>query len=431
MYLYCMKKNNPGSSDPLRRKAETRLKNAQKKAPDLSDPEEIMKLLQELQVHQIELELQNDELQQALQALEDSNIRYFELYNLAPVGYCTLSEKGVILEANLTAAGILGVTLKTLAGRSFTSFILPEDQDIFYHHRKLLFESGEPQLCELRLLKKPSGYLWARLEAGVAKDPSGLPVCRVVLSDITRFKEAEEEIHQKNEQLQEINRQKDKFFSIISHDLRSPFNSLLGFTQLLAEELQDMSQDEIQRIANALQRSAINLYNLIGNLLEWSRMQRGVVEFNPEEIPLIDLVNHSLETLTDLAKQKNLEIRVLVPGDLMVKVDVAMIESTLRNLISNALKFSSRGGQIQISALMSQPGFIKLVVTDTGIGIRPEFLANLFHLTEHPSSQGTEGEPGTGLGLLLCKEFVEKHGGTIRAESEEGVGSTFTITIPV
>ncbi len=392
--------------------------------------EEIRSILHELQVHQIELEMQNEELHRTLDELEESNLRYFELYNLAPVGYCTLSDKGVILEANLTAASLLGISKSALVRKSITSFIHPGDQDIYYQHRNRLFKSGEPQSCELRLLEKSHDVFWARLEATATRDREGMPVCRIALTNITGLKQAEEEVIRKNEQLEEINRQKDKFFSIIAHDLRSPFNSFLGFTRILAEELHEMTEEEIQKIANAMQRSATNLYNLLGNLLDWSRMQRGVMEFNPEIQPLSDVVKASVASLSELAKQKDMEIHIEVPEDVVVKVDPSMIESTLRNLISNALKFSQRGGKIQLSASKGSSNTVELAVTDQGIGMSRESLGNLFNLTKHPTQKGTEGEPSTGLGLLLCKEFVEKHGGTIQAESEEGKGSRFGITLP-
>ncbi|MBE0647008.1 MAG: PAS domain-containing sensor histidine kinase [Bacteroidales bacterium] len=393
-------------------------------------PEDVKKLLHELRVHQIELEMQNEELQRAMDELEDSNMRYFDLYNMAPVGYCTLSDQGVILEANLTATELLGVSRNALTRKSLTSFVLPDDQDIFYQHRKRLFETNEPQSCELRIMKKGTGYFWANLEATTARDQDGNPVCRITLNDITGLKKAEEEINLRNEQLQENNKQKDKFFSIVAHDLRSPFNSFLGFTKLLAEELHEMSEEDIQKIANALQKSATNLYNLLSNLLAWSRMQQGVMEFNPATSSLTTIVQKATDSFSDQALQKGLVLQFEAPEDLQVFVDEPMIESTLRNLISNAVKFTSRGGEVHISARRASNNSIEVSVSDTGTGMNPESLRNLFSLTEHPTQKGTEGEPSTGLGLLLCKEFVEKHGGTIRAESEVGVGSTFRITLP-
>ncbi len=164
-------------------------------------PEENRQTLHELRVHQIELELQNEELRRAQVELDASRARYFDLYDLAPVGYCTLSEQGVILEANLTAAGLLGVARGELVKQPLPRFILPEDQDIYYLHRKQLFETGGPQAYELRMMKKDSTRFWARLDATAAQDVDGIPVCRLVLSDITDRKRTEAAVKTQNERL--------------------------------------------------------------------------------------------------------------------------------------------------------------------------------------------------------------------------------------
>ncbi|MBN1196499.1 MAG: PAS domain-containing protein, partial [Candidatus Aminicenantes bacterium] len=186
----------------LRRKAEAfARKQVDRASQDIASlsPEEIGKILHELRVHQIELEMQNEELRTAQAEIEKMRARYFDLYDMAPVGYITVSEKGLILEANLTAASLLGVNRSELPKRPLTRFILKEDQDIYYLHRKELFESGEPQLCELRLAGPDGAAFWARLQATFAKGPDGEPLCRVTISDISEYKQAEEELRKSEE----------------------------------------------------------------------------------------------------------------------------------------------------------------------------------------------------------------------------------------
>lgn len=243
--------------------------------------------------------------------------------------------------------------------------------------------------------------------------------------------QAETKIKFKNEELLKLNSEKDRFFSIISHDLRSPLSSFLCLTKIFAEELPEMKQEEIQEIANSLRESAISVFSLIEDLLEWSRMQRGLIEFKPEPVPLFDVISKSVESLSEIASLKNQKIQLQVPEDLFVKVDLTMLESTLRNLLSNAIKFSFRGGQILITARLTQNNFVETSITDNGIGISSDLISKLFRIDRQTGRNGTEGEPSTGLGLLLCKEFVEKNGGNIRVESIEGKGSTFSFTLPV
>ncbi|MEI6577429.1 MAG: HAMP domain-containing sensor histidine kinase [Bacteroidota bacterium] len=224
--------------------------------------------------------------------------------------------------------------------------------------------------------------------------------------------------------------EKDKFFSIIAHDLRSPLTTFLGFTQLLEAELDTMTLKEIQLIAKSMRSSATNLFNLLGNLLEWSRMKRGVTPFFPDTLFLLDTISGGLQTIADSALQKTIAVQYDIPGDLQVFADQFMLTSTVRNLVSNAVKFTKPGGTISISANSSTANWVTMFIKDTGIGMDQETLSKLFQLDGQINRIGTEGELSTGLGLLLCKEFVEKHGGSLWAESEEEIGSTFCFTLP-
>jgi PAS domain S-box-containing protein len=242
-------------------------------------------------------------------------------------------------------------------------------------------------------------------------------------------KKAEEEIKLKNELLQIINAEKDKFFSIVAHDLRGPLSAFVMATQILTEQIQTMDIEEIREIAMSMKTSATNIYSLLENLLEWSRLRRGGMDFIPEIINLKKSVSACIDILSESAVKKRIGIENAIPDNLVIFADNHMFDTVVRNLISNAIKFTSPGGKVRVSAELKDENLIEVKISDTGIGMSPTLKNKLFHLSEKTSRQGTEGEPSSGLGLLLSKEFIEKHGGKIWAESEEGVGSTFYFTI--
>lgn len=236
-------------------------------------------------------------------------------------------------------------------------------------------------------------------------------------------------ITEKNEQLALANAEKDKFFSIIAHDLRTPFNAFLGFSELMADESFEVTLDEMKSYAKDIRKSAYLLFELLENLLEWSRLQRNMIQMEQLEYPLLRLAHQSVDTLHENAEKKQITISILFDHTIKVLADEKMIQSVLRNLISNAIKFTNKGGNITISAINIEHGLIEIKVQDTGIGISEKDLPKLFRIDESLKTTGTDGEPSIGLGLILCKEFVEKHGGKIWAESEVGKGSAFYFTL--
>jgi PAS domain S-box-containing protein len=249
--------------------------------------------------------------------------------------------------------------------------------------------------------------------------------------DITKHKLAEEEIKLKNELLLTTNAEKDKFFSIIAHDLRGPLSSFLSATEILSEDIQTLGTQEIKEITLSMKESAKNIYTLLENLLEWSRLRRGGLAFDPEKLNLKEKVSDCVDVLSETAKKKKVEIVISLAEETVAFVDNHMFDSILRNLVSNAIKFTNVGGKIRVEALSNNNNhFIEVKVSDSGIGIPLELKSKLFLLSEKTSRPGTNGEMSTGLGLLLCKEFIEKHGGKIWVESEVGKGSSFYFTIP-
>jgi signal transduction histidine kinase/ligand-binding sensor domain-containing protein len=233
-----------------------------------------------------------------------------------------------------------------------------------------------------------------------------------------------------NLELNELNASKDKFFSIIAHDLKTPFNTIIGFSNILKEEIGSGEIRKLEESAEIINTSAVQTLRLLENLLEWANSQRGKINFNPLSFNLSQLIQEEFLMINDMASGKNIELRSLIPDSLTVLADKNMIRTVLRNLITNALKFTHKNGLVEVSSITSLK-HLEIAVSDNGIGISQESIAKLFRIDSNLSTRGTENEKGTGLGLILCKEFVEKHGGTIWVESNEGEGSTFKFTLPI
>lgn len=237
-------------------------------------------------------------------------------------------------------------------------------------------------------------------------------------------------LREQSKELQELNASKDKFFSIIAHDLRGPLGGFMGLSELIADESQPLTSDEKQDMTRVLTQSARNIYNLLENLLEWSQMQQGHTAFKPQITGLEKLVTDCIKLLSEVSRRKDISIALDIDKDQVVFADTNMFQSVIRNLVSNAIKFTPKGGKVMITADLTENNTSVITVKDTGIGMKNEMVSNLFRINVNNSRPGTDGENSTGLGLLLCKEFVERHGGEIWVESEEGKGSLFCFAIP-
>ena len=239
-----------------------------------------------------------------------------------------------------------------------------------------------------------------------------------------------EEINLKSQELEKANMAKDKFFSILAHDLRNPFNSILGSLEILNNEYESLSDSERKQFIDLINKSAASTNELLANLLEWSMIQRGRIYFDRKENNLSALIMESVNIHQNLAINKEIEIQNLVHEQLMAFFDKKSISVTINNLINNAIKFTQNQGKVTISAEKND-GYIHIAVKDTGVGISPDRLSSLFKIEETKSTPGTGAEPGSGLGLILCKEFVEKNNGHITVSSEVGKGSCFELSLPL
>lgn len=238
-----------------------------------------------------------------------------------------------------------------------------------------------------------------------------------------------EKIEEKKKELEELNATKDKFFSIIAHDLKNPFNTVIGLSELLLYRYEYYDDEKIKEFIEQINNFSSNAYNLLDNLLQWARSQTGRIKVKPSDIDIEKLIQENISLLQDNAKQKHIDLHAEMDKELYCYADSNMVNTVIRNLISNAIKFTPKNGNVIIKAEEKKEN-VKVSVTDNGVGIDKEDIPKLFNLTTNFSSEGTDSEQGTGLGLILCKEFIEKNNGEIWVDSKKGEGSSFIFTLP-
>jgi signal transduction histidine kinase len=250
---------------------------------------------------------------------------------------------------------------------------------------------------------------------------------------------SEEALKLSETRFREANATKDKFFSILSHDLKSPFAAIMGIAEILEKEYDILKENDRINLIKELGKATRNTYTLLQELLTWSQSQRGLLNFDPRPFDLRELCNESIDIVNVAANTKSISLEIEINQGVMVNVDHNMVTTIFRNLLSNAIKFTQEGGKIQlhhkIEPLRQDNGqthkMVSVIVTDNGIGISEDDIGKLLKIDEKFKNQGTNKESGTGMGLMICKEFVEKHGGKISIESEEGKGSSFGFTVPL
>ncbi|GEL10569.1 hypothetical protein FGL01_13080 [Flavobacterium glycines] len=234
---------------------------------------------------------------------------------------------------------------------------------------------------------------------------------------------------EKEKQIKKLLDDKNQFFSIIAHDLKGPFNGIIGLSELLLEKDNELDNKETNEFIELIHQSSKNTFSLLDNLLTWAQSQTGSLEFNPKKTEISTITDKTIHLLANIAKSKNICIQSEIDKNQHIIADSNMLETVFRNLISNAIKFTENNGKVIIS-MKKEHNQIVFSVQDNGTGIAPEKIANLFGINEKNNTLGTNNETGTGLGLMLCKDFVEKHGGKIWVKSELGKGSTFMFSIP-
>jgi PAS domain S-box-containing protein len=367
------------------------------------------------------------------QALIESEEKYHRLFDTASLGIFQSTPEGQAISVNPAFVRMFGYdsiedALTSLSDVSTQLFVDPNRRSEII---ALMQKNPELKTFENEYRRKDGTSFLGQLTSFPIRDPND-KIIRIegIIEDITERRRAEERIRKKGAQLQLMNAEKDKFFSIIAHDLRSPFNALLGLTELMAEDLQDMTFEETQKMVFALRNTANKLVHLVDNLLEWSRAQRGQTNPVVKPLRLTDEVTVCVDQVQPTADKKRIMIQTDINENVIVEADPQMFGSLLRNLVFNAVKFTPKGGEILISAEVDPSDLVEVTVRDNGIGMSQDVVDKLFCVNGDIRRNGTEGESGSGLGLILCKEYVEKHGGKIWLESIPGKGSTFHFTIP-
>lgn len=333
---------------------------------------------------------------------------------------------------------LLGVSSeKDLVGKTDYDFYAPALAGQLWEQERRLLRERLPVVDDEVLV--PQGEEMRRM--AVTKSPlinsRGQLIGLVgFMRDVTLQRQAEEalsvqreQLRAANEELKLLNATKDRFFSIVAHDLRNPFNALIGFSELLVSRLSKLSQQKVASYAELIYSSALRGYELLENLLQWSRSQTGHLNFAPVQLSLYVTVQEVFSSLTGEAERKSISLEADVPLSMQAYADAQMLQSILRNLLSNAIKYSSSGDKVLLSAASLSDG-VAISVADHGVGIPKSLLPSLFLMEGKISTPGTASEAGSGLGLLLIKEFVERHGGVVSVESEEGKGTTFRFTLP-
>ena len=402
-------------------------------------PADARALLEDLRTHQIELEMQNDELRRVQAELETSRALYFDLYDLAPVGYITVDRAGLIVQANLRAASLLAVNRGSLLGRSFFHFIPAGGQDRYYLARRRVTRSGKLQVCELNIQPSEAPSFSARLEMTPATE-SWVKGCRIVIVDISERQRLEDALRQANAQLSlekkiadEATQAKSQFLSAMSHEIRTPLNGVVGMASLLLQTELNAEQLSYARI---VADSGEALLGLVNNILDLSKIEAG--GFQLEEIPfdLECLIEDVLDLMSFKAHEKSLELACWYPSDLPRRFvgDVGRLRQVLMNLLSNAVKFTDSGHVlVEVEQAESGPGrsCVRIVVHDTGIGISKQNLSQLFTRFRQADASIARRFGGSGLGLSLVKQIVEWMDGELSVTSVEGQGSAFACTIPL
>jgi PAS domain S-box-containing protein len=442
------KPTTPPEADPstssgqgLRRQAEAKLSQRKKKsAATPTATADIQRLIHELQVHQIELEMQNEELMRAWAQAEETYRQYIDLYEFAPVGYFTLARDGAIRNVNLAGVNLLGANRDELMKRRLGIFVCNEFRPAFNAFlEKLLSGKGE-ETCEIAFERKGNRPLWARVEATCFE---GGQECRAMLTDITERKQAEELIYQYTHELEmrveertaelvRANNAKDDFLAIMSHELRTPLSSVLGFSEILLEGLQGPINKAQEQALKIIFSSGKHLLELIDDILDAARLKAGELEFRPKSVEVNEICQSSLIFIKLSAEKKSIFVDY-TPSPVAVTVfaDPKRLKQILINLLNNAIKFTPENGKIKLEVQAdASRGLVSFSITDTGIGIKPEDQQQLFKpFVQLDSSSGRPYE-GMGLGLSLVKKLVEMHGGSVKLQSEIGEGSCFTFVLP-
>ncbi len=360
-----------------------------------------------------------------------------DIFRQSPISIELYDKEGFLLDANQACFDLFGLkNISDIKGLNlFTNPHLSEQKiadikagktikyELVYNFEAIksqnLYQTTCKGICDLECFINPTFNQYEEISGYI-----------VHITEISERKNAQKLLAKQAKELQEVNDTKDKFMSIIAHDLKSPFNAILGFTDLMLSNFDQLDQKTVLTGLKTIESASKHAYQLLENLLTWAQNQIGRSQFNPEMLNLRTQVNESISMIKSAAVSKNIKISVSVSKNLYVFADKNMLDSILRNLISNAIKFSFKGGKIKVSATLLGTE-MQISVSDKGIGISSERLSSIFRIDKHTNTTGTEDELGTGLGLILCKDFIAQHNGKIWIESTTKEGTLVSFRLPL
>jgi PAS domain S-box-containing protein len=377
--------------------------------------------------------LDNTNHRKAKLAVHNSEEKYRQLFEFLPVGLTISDLNGNIVAGNKEAECLLKLSVRNQSARRV------DDQKwhVIHLDGSPMISDEIPGIMALKQMRRienvelgikddDGNITWLNVTAAPLPGKDGVIIA---YSNINEKVEREKKLKEYSDKMKEASAMKDRFFSIIAHDLKNPFNSIMGFSDLLLNNLENYDQTKIRQFVSIIDQSAKHTLELLDNLLLWTRLQTGRISFIPSTMNLITVVRDNVELVISQASQKRIQITIKSGQDTFIHGDKNMIDTIVRNLLTNAIKFTRPEGMVVIS-LNENCHNIELSIQDNGVGIEPENLKNLFKIDNMFTQAGTAKEDGTGLGLILCKDFIERHGGEIRVDSKFGIGSTFTVIFP-
>ena len=380
---------------------------------------------QELENQIVELKRQNEilKLHSFIQKEKRREYYYTSILNNIGDPVFVKDDQSRLLMVNDAFCEIFNLQRDQIIGKTLSEDVSPEERDIFLKIDKQVLENGIENINEETLTVRGGETRIISTKKTRFLDADNKKYLVGVIHDITDRKKTENS-------LKELIATKDKLFSIVAHDLRSPFNSIIGFSELLKENSNDILLEDSEQYIKIINSAAKNTLILLDNLLNWAKSQTGQLSFNPEKILFSEVAQEIITLSKSIAKSKNIALECSCTDNIEIYVDVNMLNTVLRNLISNAIKFTNVGGHIKVSAALKQD-HVEITISDNGIGIPKEKCNELFSIASNTTTPGTADENGSGLGLVLCKEFIQKNNGDIWVESEENKGSNFIFTLPI
>lgn len=353
---------------------------------------------------------------------------YEKVIKFANIAMIITDTNHVINDVNERALSLYGYTLDEIIGMNISDFLDTDAENIIDNLKDEDDRLKDGIVYESIQKRKDNSTFCAEINISII-EIDGKKYYHRIINDITQRKLASEKLKESNEYLEVLNSEKDKLFSIIAHDLREPLGSFMNITKLMDENKSTLSVKEFNEFVRLMKESSANLYVLLENLLEWSTMKRGLLKLDLKLLSLHESIGKNLQMLKESARRKNLELTISVPEDITVYADERMLNGIVRNIGTNAIKFTLRGGKIFIEAKYEDSEIVSISISDTGIGMTQEMIDTIFDSKLSTKRVGTEGEPSSGLGLILCKEFADKIGGKIFVYSEKEKGSTFVLLL--